>query len=170
MPDNRVGETGLVPVSSSHTTVRTVRYTAVSCFTSHDGRMLFSVIHMSNITLTFSFRFRPILFVRSLISEHLILLISIGNIHLLSCCKIQPFNQVSPSDYYNFRISARLLASTMASADFSQQLLAVFNTSVRPPEVRRVTSFPSIRIIYTYCFRSVYGTLSCVADLSTVRA
>jgi len=27
---NRVGETGLVPASSSHTTVRTVRYTAVS--------------------------------------------------------------------------------------------------------------------------------------------
>ena len=26
---NRIGETGLVPVSSFHTTVRTVRYTAV---------------------------------------------------------------------------------------------------------------------------------------------
>ena len=26
---NRVGETGLFPVSTSHTTVRTVRYTAV---------------------------------------------------------------------------------------------------------------------------------------------
>jgi hypothetical protein len=31
-PDNRVGETGLFPVSTSHTTVRTVRYTAVVCF------------------------------------------------------------------------------------------------------------------------------------------
>jgi hypothetical protein len=71
---NRVGETGLVPVSSSHTTVRTVRYTAVSCFTSLDGRMLFSVIHMSNITLTYFFGFRPILLVRSLNSEHLIFL------------------------------------------------------------------------------------------------
>ncbi|MCH7411779.1 hypothetical protein MM239_20500 [Belliella sp. DSM 111904] len=30
---NRVGETGLIPVSTSHTTVRTVRYTAVPCFT-----------------------------------------------------------------------------------------------------------------------------------------
>jgi hypothetical protein len=28
-PTNRIGETGLIPVSSFHTTVRTVRYTAV---------------------------------------------------------------------------------------------------------------------------------------------
>jgi len=38
----------------------------------------------------------------------------------------------------------------MASADFSQQLLSVqFSTSVRPPEVRRVTFFPYIGTIYT---------------------
>jgi hypothetical protein len=31
LPENRVGETGLIPVSSSRTTVRTVLYTAVPC-------------------------------------------------------------------------------------------------------------------------------------------
>ena len=68
-----------------------------------------------------------------------------------------------------FALLTARYSSTMASADFSRQLLAVFlNTSVRSPEVRRVTFFPYIGIIYTNVFRSVYWTLSCYADLSYI--
>ena len=71
--------------------------------------------------------------------------------------------------YFFYPSYSSFLSSTMASADFSQQLLsALFSTSVRPPEVRRVTFFPYIGIIYIRCIRSVYWTLSIYADLSYI--
>jgi len=73
------------------------------------------------------------------------------------------------SSVFFFSSYSSLLSSTMASADFSQQLLStLFSMSVRSPEVRRVTFFPYIGIIYTNVFRSVYWTLSCYADLSYI--
>jgi len=48
---NRVGETGLVPVSTFHTSVRTVRYTAVPCFYISRGLfgVVFSYPHMESL-------------------------------------------------------------------------------------------------------------------------
>ena len=95
-------------VLSHHHTYRSV-YGGFLLYISRWADVVFSYPHdyyHSNLI----FGFRPIpsySSFRSLISEHLINLISIGNIHLLSNCKIQPFNVVSPSDYYNSRLSAR---------------------------------------------------------------
>ena len=69
---------------------------------------------------------------------------------MLFCChdaKLQDFTW--PKGISSF------FYGTMASADFSRQLLSMLliynhiHTSVRPPEVRRVTSIPYIGIIYT---------------------
>ena len=103
--------------------------------------------------------FRPILTVSSLISEHLINLISKGYIHLQSNCKIHSFNEVSPSDNYNSPFIGLLnTTSATTSAEFSQQLLAVFlNTSVRHHAIIQVTSFIDICIINTYIFVQLMG-------------
>lgn len=96
---NRVGETGLVPVSSSHTTVRTVRYTAVPCFYTVKGvfgvvfsypplESLLSILRIPSYSFDKEPRFRA--------SDSP----SFGNIHLLPYCKVRAFPDQLVIGYY----------------------------------------------------------------------
>ena len=87
---NRVGEMGLIPVSTSHTAVRTVRYTAVPCFyTIKSGfGAVFSYPPLGSLLsilriLSYSFDKEP----RCRATNPP----SFGNIHLLPNCEVQAF-------------------------------------------------------------------------------
>ena len=143
---NRVGSERLVRSLSSHTTVRTVRYTAVPCF---DTLLRVGCCFQLSIKLNHSclfLRFRPTFLARSLLKSIWLIILKVTFIyyHTARFCP----STLRKTSCFFFRL---VTVSTMTSADFSQQLLsALFSTSVRSPEVRRVTFIPCIGIIYTY--------------------
>jgi len=90
---NWVGETGLFPVSTSHTTVRTVRYTAVPCFASCDGVDIVFSYPILNVTFAYCW-FPTYLLARSLFRASDIISSSVTFIYY-------PTFRVQPFPFYN---------------------------------------------------------------------
>ena len=150
---------------TSHTTVRAVPHTAVSCFLI--SRCVASCFQPSlrDTSLLFYCRIPSYRVNRELLFGHLTTNDSQGSSHLLLHCTIQSFPIDSPClGYYDL---CWLLTASFTPSLYIE-LFIFTHASVRPPRIRAY-SFHLIPTSFTPTIPNSYGTLICLAISSMVK-
>ena len=149
---------------TSHTTVRAVRHTAVSCF--YTLRCVASCFQPSlrDTSLLFYCRIPSYRVNREFLFGHLTTKDSQGSSHLLLHCTIRSFPIDSPClGYYDL---CWLLTTSFTPSWYIEWFIFT-HASVRPPRIRAY-SFHLIPTSFTPTIPNSYGTLICFAILSMV--
>ena len=150
---------------TSHTTVRAVRHTAVSCF--YTLRRVASCFQPSlrDTSLLFYCRIPSYRVNREFLFGHLTTKDSQGSSHLLLHCTIQSFPIDNPClGYYNL---CWLLTTSFTPSWYIEWFIFT-HASVRPPRIRAL-SFHLIPTSFTPTIPNSYWTLICCAILSMVK-
>ena len=149
---------------TSHTTVRAVRHTAVSCF--YTLRRVASCFQPSlrDTSLLFYCRIPSYRVNREFLFGHLTTKDSQGSSHLLSHCTIQSFPIDNPClGYYDLC----WLLTTRFTPSWYIEWFIFTHAFVRPPRIRAY-SFHLIPTSFTPTIPNSYGTLICLAISSMV--